>query len=411
MKAYERLLKYVAVSTPSDENSSSVPTSACQFELARLLASELTTLGASGVRVDDKCYVYALLPATPGLEDAPKIGFIAHLDTAPDFNGVGVHPRVIHNYDGGNVQLGDSGRVLSVASFPHLPQLRGRTLIVTDGTSLLGADDKSGIAEIMTMLETLIASGEPHGQVSVCFTPDEEVGAGADHFDIEGFGAQFAYTVDGGAEGEVVFENFNASAATFRINGFNIHPGSAKGIMVNAQLLAMEINSMLPPCQTPRDTADYEGFFHLCSMEGNVEHAVLNYIIRDHSAELFAEREQTLRSIADEMNRRYGAGTVELTIREQYRNMREMILPCYHIVENAIEATREQGIRPIICPIRGGTDGARLSYMGLPCPNLGTGGYAFHGPYEHITAEGMDIQTAILCGIVRRYASGTLEVK
>ncbi|MDY4898823.1 MAG: peptidase T [Eubacteriales bacterium] len=408
MRAYERLLKYVAIPTPSDEHSTSTPTSACQFNLARLLADEMTGMGLADVRLDERCYVYAKLPATEGCERAVKIGFIAHVDTSPDFNGAGVHPRIIHDYDGGNVVLGNSGRVLDTDKFPHLPRLRGRTLIVTDGTSLLGADDKAGVAEIMTMLEHFISSDEPHGQISVCFTPDEEVGAGADHFDISGFDAQYAYTVDGGEEGEVVFENFNASAATFTVNGFNIHPGSAKDTMVNAQLLAMEINSMLPTGQTPRDTENYQGFYHLHAMQGNVERATLHYIVRDHSAELFAEREATLRRIADDMNRRYGAGTVELTIREQYRNMREQILPCYHVVENALEATREQGIEPIIRPIRGGTDGARLSYMGLPCPNLGTGGYAFHGPYEHITAEAMDIQTAILCGIARRYAGTKL---
>ena len=408
MRAYERLLKYVAIPTPSDEHSPSKPTSACQFDLARLLADEMTGMGLADVRLDERCYVYAKLPATEGCERAVKIGFIAHVDTSPDFNGAGVHPRIIHDYDGGNVVLGNSGRVLDTDKFPHLPRLRGRTLIVTDGTSLLGADDKAGVAEIMTMLEHFISSDEPHGQISVCFTPDEEVGAGADHFDVSGFDAQYAYTVDGGEEGEVVFENFNASAATFTVNGFNIHPGSAKDTMVNAQLLAMEINSMLPTGQTPRDTENYQGFYHLHAMQGNVERATLHYIVRDHSAELFAEREATLRRIADDMNRRYGAGTVELTIREQYRNMREQILPCYHVVENALEATREQGIEPIIRPIRGGTDGARLSYMGLPCPNLGTGGYAFHGPYEHITAEAMDIQTAILCGIVRRYAGTEL---
>lgn len=408
MRAYERLLKYVAIPTPSDEHSTSTPTSACQFDLARLLADEMTGMGLADVRLDERCYVYAKLPATEGCERAVKIGFIAHVDTSPDFNGAGVHPRIIHDYDGGNVVLGNSGRVLDTDKFPHLPRLRGRTLIVTDGTSLLGADDKAGVAEIMTMLEHFISSDEPHGQISVCFTPDEEVGAGADHFDVSGFDAQYAYTVDGGEEGEVVFENFNASAATFTVNGFNIHPGSAKDTMVNAQLLAMEINSMLPAGQTPRDTENYQGFYHLHAMQGNVERATLHYIVRDHSAELFAEREATLRRIADDMNRRYGAGTVELTIREQYRNMREQILPCYHVVENALEATREQGIEPIIRPIRGGTDGARLSYMGLPCPNLGTGGYAFHGPYEHITAEAMDIQTAILCGIVRRYAGTEL---
>lgn len=408
MRAYERLLKYVAIPTPSDEHSTSTPTSACQFDLARLLADEMTGMGLADVRLDERCYVYAKLPATEGCERAVKIGFIAHVDTSPDFNGAGVHPRIIHDYDGGNVVLGNSGRVLDTDKFPHLPRLRGRTLIVTDGTSLLGADDKAGVAEIMTMLEHFISSDEPHGQISVCFTPDEEVGAGADHFDVSGFDAQYAYTVDGGEEGEVVFENFNASAATFTVNGFNIHPGSAKDTMVNAQLLAMEINSMLPTGQTPRDTENYQGFYHLHAMQGNVERATLHYIVRDHSAELFAEREATLRRIADDMNRRYGAGTVELTIREQYRNMREQILPCYHVVENALEATREQGIEPIIRPIRGGTDGARLSYMGLPCPNLGTGGYAFHGPYEHITAEAMDIQTAILCGIARRYAGTKL---
>ena len=408
MRAYERLLKYVAIPTPSDEHSTSTPTSACQFDLARLLADGMTGMGLADVRLDERCYVYAKLPATEGCERAVKIGFIAHVDTSPDFNGAGVHPRIIHDYDGGNVVLGNSGRVLDTDKFPHLPRLRGRTLIVTDGTSLLGADDKAGVAEIMTMLEHFISSDEPHGQISVCFTPDEEVGAGADHFDISGFDAQYAYTVDGGEEGEVVFENFNASAATFTVNGFNIHPGSAKDTMVNAQLLAMEINSMLPTGQTPRDTENYQGFYHLHAMQGNVERATLHYIVRDHSAELFAEREATLRRIADDMNRRYGAGTVELTIREQYRNMRAQILPYYHVVENALEATREQGIEPIIRPIRGGTDGARLSYMGLPCPNLGTGGYAFHGPYEHITAEAMDIQTAILCGIVRRYAGTKL---
>ncbi len=366
MRAYERLLKYVAIPTPSDEHSTSTPTSACQFDLARLLADEMTGMGLADVRLDERCYVYAKLPATEGCERAVKIGFIAHVDTSPDFNGAGVHPRIIHDYDGGNVVLGNSGRVLDTDKFPPLPRLRGRTLIVTDGTSLLGADDKAGVAEIMTMLEHFISSDEPHGQISVCFTPDEEVGAGADHFDVSGFDAQYAYTVDGGEEGEVVFENFNASAATFTVNGFNIHPGSAKDTMVNAQLLAMEINSMLPTGQTPRDTENYQGFYHLHAMQGNVERATLHYIVRDHSAELFAEREATLRRIADDMNRRYGAGTVELTIREQYRNMREQILPCYHVVENALEATREQGIEPIIRPIRGGTDGARLSYTGAP---------------------------------------------
>lgn len=403
MRAYERLLKYVRVVTPSDHNSTTVPTSPCQFELANILAAELKEFGIADAYADDKCYVYGILPATAGCESATKIGFVAHMDTSPDFNGYGVNPCIIENYDGGDVVLGDSGRVLSVKSFPHLPSLKGRTLITTDGKSLLGADDKAGVAEIMTLLEYLIENGTPHGQISVCFTPDEEVGSGADHFDIPAFGAEFAYTVDGGAEGEVEFENFNACAAVFEINGFNIHPGTAKDTMINAQLLAMEIDAMLPAGQTPRDTEGYEGFYHLCDMSGSVEFAKLEYIVRDHSAELFDERKDTLRRIEAEMNKKWGEGTVRLTIKEQYRNMKELILPCYHLIENALAATREQGIEPHVCPIRGGTDGARLSYMGLPCPNLGTGGYAFHGPYEHITAEGMDAVVEILKGIVARY--------
>ncbi|MBQ9080090.1 MAG: peptidase T [Clostridia bacterium] len=404
MRAYERFLKYVTIATPSDDSSNTVPTSACQFDLANVLVDELCALGLDA-RVDDKCYVYAILPATAGYESATKIGFIAHMDTSPDFNGVGVKPCIIQNYDGGNVKLGASDRALTVAAFPHLPSLAGRTLITTDGTTLLGADDKAGVAEIITLLERLIESGEPHGQISVCFTPDEEVGSGADHFDIAAFDAEFAYTVDGGAEGEVEFENFNACGAKFEINGFNIHPGSAKDTMINAQLLAMEINSMLPAGQTPRDTDGYDGFYHLCSMSGSVEKAELYYIVRDHSDEIFEQRKRTLSKIEAEMNRRWGEETVKLTVKEQYRNMREKILPCYHLIDNALDATREQGIEPHVCPVRGGTDGARLSYMGLPCPNLGTGGYAFHGPYEHITVEGMDIVVNILHGIVKRYAA------
>ena len=403
MRAYERLLKYVAVATSSDDSSTTVPTTMCQFDLATMLTDELYELGLDA-RVDSMCYVYATLPATKGYENATKLGFVAHMDTSPDFNGANVKPQIIENYDGGDVKLGESGRELTVASFPHLPSLKGRTLITTDGTSLLGADDKAGIAEIITLLERLIESGEPHGKISICFTPDEEVGSGADHFDVEAFDCEFAYTVDGGPEGEVEFENFNACGAKFEVNGFNIHPGSAKDTMINAQLLAMEINAMLPSGQTPRDTEGYEGFYHLCATSGSVEKAELYYIVRDHSDEIFEQRKQVLRNIESEMNKRWGEGSVKLTITEQYRNMREKILPCYHLIENALDATRVQGIEPRVCPVRGGTDGARLSYMGLPCPNLGTGGYAFHGPYEHITVEGMDIVTDILFDIVKRYA-------
>jgi tripeptide aminopeptidase len=403
MKAYERLIKYTKVNTASSEGGNTTPSTPGQFELARLLVDELKELGVKDARVDDKCYVYGIIPASAGCEGAVRLGFIAHLDTSPDFSGEGVNPRVIENYDGGDLPLGQSGRVMRVSDFPHLTKLRGKTLIVTDGNTLLGADDKAGIAEIMTMVERLQKSGEPHGQISICYTPDEEVGAGADYFDIAGFGADFAYTVDGGEAGEVVFENFNAAGAEFEVRGVSIHPGDAKDKMVNAQLVAMEINSMLPPGETPRDTEGYEGFFHLCRTEGSVGQAKLTYIVRDHDAELFDRRIEILRDIESAINSKYGDGMARLKIKEQYRNMREVIMPHYHLIENAMAASGEAGAGLRIRPIRGGTDGARLSFMGLPCPNLGTGGYAFHGPFEHITAEDMEDVVNILLGIVRRY--------
>jgi len=403
MRAYERLLKYVAVHTTSDENSTTVPTSARQFDLARMLVEELHAIGVPNAEVDDLCYVYASLPATKGYENATKIGFIAHMDTAPDFSGENVRPHIIEDYDGGDVVLGTSGRTLSVAQFPHLPSLKGRTLIVTDGTTLLGADDKAGIAEIVTMLEEILKEGMPHGRISVCFTPDEEVGSGADHFDVERFHADFGYTCDGGAEGELEYENFNAAAATFAINGFNIHPGEAKNKMINALLLACEINEKLPKGQTPRDTDGYQGFWHMVDLSGTTEKASLSYIIRDHDFESFSRRKELLEKIAEVMNDTYGAGTVELSIRDQYRNMKEKIEPCMHLIDNAKRAMLDAGVTPKVQPIRGGTDGARLSYMGLPCPNLGTGGYAFHGPYEHITVEGMDASVKVLKNLVAIY--------
>ena len=403
MKAYERLLNYVKVFTTSDDDSESVPSSARQFDLARLLVEEMKAIGVSDARVDDKCYVYGSIPATPGCEDKPAIGFIAHMDTAPDFNGDNVHPRIIEDYDGGEVVLGESGRVLKPADFPHLPGLKGRTLIVTDGTSLLGADDKAGVAEIMTAAERIISEGIPHGRLLLAFTPDEEVGRGADHFDVEGFGADFAYTVDGGQENIIEYENFNASAASIEINGFNVHPGSAKDIMINALHVACEIEGMLPAGQTPRDTEGYEGFFHLCDISGTTEHATMYYILRDHSAEIMAARKATLKHVEKLLNAKYGAGTVAVTIKDQYQNMVEKIKPCFHLIENACAAVKELGLEPVTEPIRGGTDGARLSFMGLPCPNLGTGGYAYHGPYEHITVEGMELATEIILGIIAKY--------
>lgn len=404
MRAYERLLNYVKVYTTSDDESETVPSTERQFVLGKQLAEELKCLGASEVQIDDKCYVYGKIPATPGMEKAPKLGFIAHMDTAPDFTGENVNPQVIKDYDGKDIVLGDSGRVLSVNDFPHLPSLKGRTLITTDGNTLLGADDKAGVAEIMTLAEEIIKEGLPHGTICIGFTPDEEVGRGADFFDVEGFGADYAYTVDGGAENEIEYENFNAAGAKVEFRGFSVHPGSSKDTMINAALVAMEFNAMLPSGDTPRDTEGYEGFFHLCEMSGCVTEAKLEYIIRDHDASMFRCRIETLRHAEKLLNEKYGEGTVTLTVKEQYRNMKEKIEPCMHLIENARLAIQETGLQPVSVPIRGGTDGARLSFMGLPCPNLGTGGYAFHGPYEHITAEGMDSVVKTLKGIVRLYA-------
>lgn len=404
MRAYERLLNYVKIWTTSDEDSETVPSSDRQLSLAEILVQEMKAIGITNAHADEKGYVYGSLSATKGLEDKPAIGFIAHMDTAPDFNGKDVKPQLIENYDGGDICLGSSGRTLSVSDFPHLRELKGRTLITTDGTSLLGADDKAGIADIMTAIAEITEENKPHGKLCIGFTPDEEIGRGADFFDVEKFGADFAYTVDGSKEGEIEYENFNASGAVFKIHGVNVHPGEAKNIMLNASLIAMEINGMLPQNETPRHTEGYEGFYHLTDMTGNVEYAELKYIVRDHDGKLFSEREEKLRSIERLMNNKYGDGTVELTIKESYRNMKEKIEACMHLIENAKAAIKKAGVEPKISPIRGGTDGSRLSFMGLPCPNLGTGGYAFHGPFEHITVEGMDIAVDIIKNIVDIYA-------
>lgn len=400
----ERFLRYIAINTKSDEASETTPTSAIQFDLAKLLARELADMGCENVRCDDKCYVYAEIPATKGYEDKTKLGFIAHMDTSPDFSGEGVKPQIIENYNGESVALGDSGRVLSTETFPHLVSLKGRTLITTDGTTLLGTDDKAGVAEIMTLAERLITENIPHGKILIGFTPDEEVGSGADHFDVEAFGADFAYTVDGGSEGSLEYENFNAAGARFVVNGVNVHPGSAKDIMVNSMLVAMEINSLLPGADIPARTEGYEGFFHLTDMCGTTEKTTLDYIVRDHDANMFEARKTILRHVEKTMNEKYGAGTVELTVKEQYRNMKEKIEPCMHLIDNAVKAAERCGVEANIEPIRGGTDGARLSFMGLPCPNLGTGGYAFHGPFEHITVEGMQKEVDILTEIVKIYS-------
>ena len=400
MRAYERLLKYAAVHTASAEDVDATPTTARQFDLAHLLADELRALGMAEVYEDEHAYVYAALPASAGMEGERAIGLIAHIDTVPDFSGENVRPQVIENYDGGEVTLGTSGRVLSPEKFAELPTLKGQTLITTDGTTVLGADDKAGVAEIMTACERIIAQGIPHGRIAVCFTPDEEVGHGAALLDFDRLGADFAYTVDGGALEEVNFETFNAAAAHWDITGFNIHPGDAKNTMINASLVACEINAMLPAGDTPAHTEGYEGFYHLMSMTGAVEHAELDYIVRDHSAASFAAREATLQHIEKLINEKYGAGTAKLTLTEQYRNMAECMSGHMDIVERAERAIAAAGLKPVRVPVRGGTDGAQLSFRGLPCPNLGTGGYSFHGPYEHITAEAMDTAVEIILGIV-----------
>lgn len=404
MRAYERFLKYVQVYTTSSETSETHPTTARQFDLARQLEAEMKELGLEGVRVDRHGYVYGFLPATPGCEAKPAIGLIAHMDTSPDAPGEHVNPQIHKNYDGGDVVFPATGEVMAVASFPELANWKGQTLITADGTTLLGADDKAGVAEILTAVERIMAEGRPHGRVCVGFTPDEEVGQGADLFDVEGFGADYAYTVDGGDVGELEYQNFNAAAAVFTVHGFSVHPGSAKGLMKNAQVMAMELHALLPENETPATTEGTEGFYHLTSMTGQVSEAKLGYIVRDHDRQKFEARKQLLQEVADRMNRRYGHGTVELELRDSYYNMEEQIKPHFHLIENAQKAIQAAGLTPRIVPIRGGTDGARLSYMGLPCPNLGTGGFNFHGPCEYITAEKMDQSVEILLNILGIYA-------
>ena len=390
MHAYERLLKYVSVYTTSDPDSATVPSSMRQYDLAHQLVEELKALGLENVHVDENCVVYGWLSATAGCEKQPALGFIAHMDTAPDCAGENVKPQIIENYDGGDVLLAGSGEKLSPAAFPTLKKLAGMTLITTDGTTLLGADDKAGIAEIMTALESIISEKKPHGKLCIAFTPDEEVGAGVDHFDVEKFGAVYAYTVDGGEEGEIAYETFNACSAEVAVEGLSVHPGSAKDTMINAALVAMEFNALLPAADIPRLTEGYEGFFHLCDMSGDVEHAKLHYIVRDHDRATFEMRKKTLEHAAKTINEKYAREVIRLTIKDSYYNMAEKIAPHMELIENAKRACEKAGMKPFIEAVRGGTDGCRLSFMGLPTPNLCTGGFAFHGPYEHIAVESMD---------------------
>ena len=404
MRAYERFLNYVPVWTTSDETSDTVPSADRELVLARMLVEELKGLGITDARVDDKGYVYGHIPATPGCEDKPSLGLVAHMDTVADASGENIKPQIIENYDGKDVVLKGSGDSLKVDEFPYLAELKGRTLITTDGTTLLGADDKAGIAEILTVAEEIIKEGLPHGKICIGFTPDEEIARGAKHFDVEGFGADYAYTLDGDEEGEIQFENFNASTAFITIHGVSVHTGSAKDVMVNSQTIATEIHQMLPVNERPETTEGYEGFYHLVSVQGNVTTTKMKYFIRDFDRRSFDARAQKLRDIAEEMNKKYGEGKVEVEIVESYYNMREKIEPCMQLIDYAKAAIEHAGITPIVSPVRGGTDGARLSFKGLPCPNLGTGGHAFHGVFEHITVEGMDKAVLIVKDIIRQFA-------
>lgn len=404
MRAYERFLNYVKMNTESAAGMGKSPSTDGQWDLARLLVEELNTLGMKDAKVSEFGVVTAVLPATPGCEAVPTLGFLAHMDTAPAFSGAGVVPIVHENYDGGDVVLPKEGRVIRLADFPEMATLKGRTLITADGSTLLGADDKAGVAEVMTLCEELITSGAPHGKLCVAFTPDEEIGEGSNHFDVPAFGAKYAYTVDGSKEGGIEYENFNAASAKVEITGVSVHPGEAKDAMENALLIAMELNAKLPPEEIPARTEGYQGFFHLDEMNGTVAFTKMDYIIRDHDMERFTQRKALMEQVVQEVQAAHPKAKLELTLRDSYYNMVGQLKDCMHLVENAREAARMAGVEPATTAIRGGTDGARLSFKGLPCPNLGTGGYNFHGPYECVTVEGMDTVVAILRNIVALYA-------
>ncbi len=405
MKAYERLMKYAAYPTASDEACESCPSTPAQFEFARALKSELEALGLSEIELDENGYLFATVPATDGYENAPVIGFIAHMDVSPEVEDKGVKPSAV-KYDGGDITLNcELGIVMRESEYPILKKYIGKTLVVTDGTTLLGADDKAGIAEIITACEMLLADKSiPHGKIRIGFTPDEEIGRGADLFDVARFGAKWAYTLDGASFGEIEYETFNASALRVEITGKSIHPGAAKNMMINASVVAHEYMAALPALERPEHTSGYEGFYHLTGMDGCVESAHLNFIIRDHDMAKMEYRCEYARRVADELNRKYGEGTVKVEIKESYRNMKEMILPEHHLIDNACAAIRALGGEPESYPVRGGTDGSRLSFMGLPCPNLGTGSHNHHGKMEFACAEDMDLCVMQVIEIAKLYA-------
>ncbi|MBP5248017.1 MAG: peptidase T [Fibrobacter sp.] len=408
MKILDRFLNYVRFTTTSNEDSSTCPSTAQQLDLGNYLVEELKRIGLSQVKMDEHGYVYGMLPATFGHETDDAIGFISHMDTSPDFSGENPKPQVFENYDGNDVVLQGSGDVLSVSEFPELESLKGRTLVTTDGTTLLGSDDKAGITAIVTAMERLVESDRngvqiPHGDIWVGFTPDEEIGRGADLFDLNYFKAKYAYTVDGSYEGELAYENFNAATAIFKVRGKSVHPGDAKGIMKNASLIAAEIAMALPKNETPATTECREGFYHLIDMQGNVSEAKLVYIVRDHDQQIFERRLKNLEKLAVIFNSKYGGvqtdPVVSLEVKYSYSNMLQVMEQYPQVLERARKAIRQVGIEPVSKPVRGGTDGARLSFMGLPCPNLGTGGYAYHGPFEHVTVEGIETVTQIILNI------------
>lgn len=400
----DRFLRYVSIDTQSDENSGSQPSAAKELDLLSMLRDELLDMGIEAT-LDEYGYVMASIPSNIEKE-VPAIGFIAHVDTSPDASGKDIKPQVIKDYDGGDIPLkGVEGLALRVSEFPEMSEYKGQTIITTDGTTLLGADDKAGVAEIMYAAQYLMEHPEiKHGKICIGFTPDEEIGRGVVKFDVGRFGADYAYTMDGGAIGELEYENFNAASAAVRIQGCNLHPGYAKGKMKNAILIGMELNGLLPVEQRPEYTEGYEGFFHIVGFEGSVEEATFSYIIRDHDIDLYEKRKKTMQDCVDFINRKYGEGTASAEIRHQYYNMRKMVEPHYHIIEKAVKAMEMEGIKPKIQPIRGGTDGANLSFKGLPCPNIFAGGHNFHGKLEFVPLESMEKAGKVILNIIRLFA-------
>ena len=405
MTLVDRFLKYVSFDTQSDESTGLTPSTPKQMVFAEYLKTELESLGLEDITLDEHGYLFATLPANID-KKVPTIGFIAHMDTSPDMTGKDVTPRIVKGYDGTDIVLcAEENIILSPAQFPELLDHKGEDLIVTNGKTLLGADDKAGIAEIVSAIVYLKEHPEiKHGKIRIGFNPDEEIGEGAHKFDVGKFGCEWAYTMDGGEVGELEFENFNAAAAKITFKGRNVHPGYAKNKMINSIRVANQFIAMLPSMETPEQTEGYEGFYHLMSMSGEVAEAELHYIVRDHDKDLFEAKKKTLKLIEKDMNEKWGEGTVALTISEQYRNMAEIIATCMHLIDNAKKACENADVAPLVLPIRGGTDGCQLSFKGLPCPNLGTGGHAYHGPYEHITVEGMDKSVDVVTELVKLYA-------